>query len=210
MSSGYRASKSGIAADIEKKQEQKWDDLEEEGVPQAVTDWINALLDDPNDVCEDAGWQTIHRFLKDGSRLCRVANVLSASEGEPGMKFSSNQSAFFCMDNIGKFLKVAEKYGVKRNDLFQSNDLYEGLKGPTVNVITCLHALGLVAKNKRFEPEYTGRGAIALENPRGFTDEEIRAQSAGIIGKQAAASHGLASQSGMRAPGTGRHIAEGK
>lgn len=90
----------------------------------------------------------------------------------------------------------------------QSNDLYEGIKGPTVNVVTSLHALGLVSKNKRFEPEYTGRGAIAQENPRGFTEEEIRASSAGIIGKQSAASHGFASQSGMRAPGTSRHITD--
>ena len=61
-----RATKSGIAADIERKQEQKWDDLEEEGVPQAVVDWINAILDDPADVCDNAGWQSIHLFLKVG------------------------------------------------------------------------------------------------------------------------------------------------
>ena len=75
-------------------------------------------------------------------------------------------------------------------------------------MITCLHALGLVSKAKGFEPEYMGRGAIAQENKRGFSEEQIRAQSDGIIGKQVAGSYGQASQSGMRAPGTMRHIAD--
>ena len=47
-----------------------------------------------------------------------MSNIREA-EGESPIKFSSSQSAFFCMDNIGKFLKAAESYGVKRNDLFQ-------------------------------------------------------------------------------------------
>eukprot|EP00117_Sycon_ciliatum_P018575 scpid67487/ scgid17119/ Transgelin-3 len=207
--SNFRASKSGLAADIEKKLEAKLDELEEEGVPQAIVDWINAVLDDQADVCESAHWKDIHEFLKDGSRLCRVMNAVGDSEGGiPQIKCSRNQSAFFCMDNIGKFLKTAEAYGVKRNDLFQTSDLYEGVKGPFVNVLTMLHALGLVSKSKYYLPEYCGRGALAQENKRGFTDDEIRAQSASVLPKQSAASHGLASQAGMRAPGTGRHIAD--
>ena len=92
----------------------------------------------------------------------------------------------------------------------QTSDLYEGVKGPFVNVLTCLHALGLVSKSKYYLPEYCGRGALAQENRRGFSEEEIKAQSASMVPKIAAASHGLASQSGMRAPGTTRHIADSK
>lgn len=120
-----RASKSGIAADIEKKLEQKWDDLEAEGVPQAIVDWINAILDSPDDVCEDANWDTIHRFLKDGTRLVRIANTLLESENYDPIKYSKINSPFFCMDNIGKFLKVAEDYGVKKLDLFQVSSRIE-------------------------------------------------------------------------------------
>lgn len=62
--SNYRASKSGIAADIEKKLEQKLDDLEDEGVPLAIVDWLNAVLDSEADVCEGTEWQDIQEFLK--------------------------------------------------------------------------------------------------------------------------------------------------
>ena len=62
--SDYRASKSGLAATIEKKLEGKLDDLEAEGVPQDIVDWLNAVLSNEDDVCDGNGWKEIHEFLK--------------------------------------------------------------------------------------------------------------------------------------------------
>ena len=47
------------------------------------------------------------------------------------------------MENIETFGKGAQKYGLPVTDIFQSVDLYEGSKGPFLNVINCLNRLGV-------------------------------------------------------------------
>ena len=48
--------------------------------------------------------------------------------------------AFKMMENISNFLSACEVYGVTRNDLFQTVDLYEGQN--MVQVVNGIHALG--------------------------------------------------------------------
>ena len=48
------------------------------------------------------------------------------------------------MSNIENFNNAAKAYGVPITSLFQTPDLYEGRKGPLLNVINCLNQLGFV------------------------------------------------------------------
>jgi len=48
------------------------------------------------------------------------------------------------MSNIENFNNAAKAYGVPTTALFQTPDLYEGRKGPLLNVINCLNQLGFV------------------------------------------------------------------
>jgi len=48
------------------------------------------------------------------------------------------------MANIENFNNAAKAYGVPTTALFQTPDLYEGRKGPLLNVINCLNQLGFV------------------------------------------------------------------
>lgn len=62
------------------------------------------------------------------------------------MKFNAanTTTAFVAIENIDHFTKAAESYGVAKDSLFTSSDLYEGLKGPFVGVVQCLHQLGIL------------------------------------------------------------------
>lgn len=214
----HRATKSGIAADIQKKMEAKMEELESEGITRYIVDWINAVLavaaPDLGQIVGDKA-NDIHLALMDGVRLLRVINYIRERVSGAGpLKVETSTSkipsmaAAKHMDNLGRFLKGAQELGMKVDDLFQSGDLYEGSRAQMVNVVNSLHSFGLLSKSLSFEPVYAGPGHYATENVRGFTEEEIRAQSSTIMSKQIAGSHGGASQAGMRAPGTSRHIAE--
>eukprot|EP00456_Euglypha_rotunda_P019542 TRINITY_DN17297_c0_g1_i5.p1 TRINITY_DN17297_c0_g1~~TRINITY_DN17297_c0_g1_i5.p1 ORF type:complete len:102 (-),score=9.12 TRINITY_DN17297_c0_g1_i5:32-337(-) len=60
--------------------------------------------------------------LKDGMILCNLLNKL-----KPGLVTGHKKStiAFGQMENIGKFLKGCQNWGIKSTDLFQTPDLYE-------------------------------------------------------------------------------------
>lgn len=207
-----RASKSGIAADIERKMERKMQELEEEGIPGYIVDWLNAVLG--GEAIAGRTAKDIHVALKDGVLLVTAMNTLRDAIGLGALKIERTTSripsmaAAKHMDNIGRFLKAAEEYGIKAEDLFQTADLYEGSRAQMVNVVNGLHAVGLKANAHGFSPQYGGPGGYATQNVRGFTEEEVKAKSSAIIGKQTGGSHGLASQAGMRAPGTGRFITD--
>ena len=66
------------------------------------------------------------------------------SVGKKGVNFKPGATqAFFQMANIEEFLRGATEYGLPEINLFNSIDLYEGSKGPFLNVINCLHKLGV-------------------------------------------------------------------
>lgn len=50
------------------------------------------------------------------------------------------------MENIANFLSAIEAYGVSKNDLFQTVDLYERVN--MVQVINTIHALGRMVSNR--------------------------------------------------------------
>jgi hypothetical protein len=124
---------------------------------------------------------------------------MNTLEGNSNLKYNEKSTQrFVCMGQIEGFVKAAEShFGMKPTETFQPNDLYEGIKGNMINIINCLHELGLRANKRGFKPEYAGSGKMADENIRGFSEEEIKKASAKAIPKVAAGSHGGATQSGM-------------
>ncbi|KAK6191752.1 hypothetical protein SNE40_003355 [Patella caerulea] len=151
-----RASKSGLAADIERKLERQYDEAEANKVPDAVRVWILATLGEKLDSV-GTDFKSLAAFLKDGTVLCRFINVLLKSEGKAPIAFQKKcSSPFVTMTNIENFNKGALQYGLGKEALFQTTDLYESKKGPFLNVINCLHSLGTMANGKGFEVKYTG------------------------------------------------------
>jgi len=149
-------------------------------------DWIASHV--PNsDVAGVSGSVEVHSKLKDGTMLCKLINAL-----EPGSVRSINTSkmAFKQMENIGNFLGAAEVFGVSKNDLFQTVDLYENNNMSAV--IDTIHALGRKAGAKGL----SGIGPKESEkNKREFTEEQLRAGD-GVIGLQMGTNK-LANQSGI-------------
>ena len=157
--SAYRSRKAGIALQIQKKMEQRYDEEEALGTPERIMEWMNKVLDGEHAPCSinksGSQWRRLVFWLRDGTALCKMINKLRASAGMKEVKYCSNAlTAFIAMENIATFNKAAGEYGLKDETLFQSVDLYECQKGPFCNVINCLNILGFEANKKGFTPKY--------------------------------------------------------
>jgi|ERR1711874_60892 len=160
-----RAKKSGIGAEIDKKLEERYDQEEAAGVTEAILIWINAILSGEHDSIPNKDQKELHRCLKDGVMLCKLINKLLASESKGKVSFQKKvASPFVAMGNMESFNKGCTDYGLSKEFLFQSTDLWEGRKGPFLNVINCIHSLGFLANSKGFEHTYTGEQTKYLDN----------------------------------------------
>ena len=76
----------------------------------------------------------------------RLLNKLLTADEKDQIKFNAvnTSTAFVALENIENFTKAAPSYGVQTNFMFVNSDLYEGLKGPFVGVVQCLHQLGII------------------------------------------------------------------
>jgi hypothetical protein len=155
--SGFRAGKSGDAFRTEAKFEARYDEEEKLGTPGAIIKWISSSMGGDAPAFPGTDWQSIHNHLKDGVILCKFINKLSTHAGLPTTTFKPKaSSSFVAMANIENFNNAARDFGVPQTALFQTPDLYEGRKGPMLNVINCLNQLGFVANAKGFTPKYEG------------------------------------------------------
>ncbi|KAI6654859.1 Muscle-specific protein 20-like isoform X2 [Oopsacas minuta] len=185
----HRAEKSGIAADIQKK---KMETYPFEDEAKAIA-WIEAVIDES---LED----NFHTWLKDGIVLCKLINEIAP--GSVAKKFLKETSMpFKQMECVGVFLSAAKNYGVSEKDCFVTLDLFEA--NDLAQVIATLFALDRKAHKKGWDgPILSPKEADA--NVREFSEQTI-IEGKKIIGLQAGSNTG-ASQSGMGAPGTRRHI----
>ncbi|BFZ05125.1 hypothetical protein BsWGS_08164 [Bradybaena similaris] len=159
-----RAKKSGLGADIEKKLEYRYDQEEAAGTMNAVMLWVNAVTQGEHEPIGNQSQKELHRALRDGVMLCKLINKLLASEGKGKVGFQKKvASPFVAMGNIESYNKGAAEYGLSKEFLFQSGDLWEGRKGPFLNVINGIHSLGFLANSKGFQPAYTGRQSKVLD-----------------------------------------------
>lgn len=136
--------------------------------------------------------------LKDGSVLCELINALL-----PGAvkKINKMNAPFKQRENIELYLKGCESYGLKPQDLFQVNDLYENKN--LYMVVDNLFNLGGMAQKVGFTGPTLGV-RIASENKRAF-DEGVLKAGQTVIGLQYGSNKG-ASQAGMTPYGAGRQI----
>lgn len=155
--SGFRATKAGDAYRTEAKFEARYDEEEKLGTPAAIMTWIGKVMGGDVPSCTGTDWQTIHNYLKDGVVLCKLINKLNTFASKPTTTFKAKAtSSFVALANIENFNTAAKDFGVPQTALFQPPDLYEGRKGPMLNVINCLNQLGFVANSKGFTPKYEG------------------------------------------------------
>uniref|UniRef100_A0A3B5B4F4 Calponin 3, acidic b n=1 Tax=Stegastes partitus TaxID=144197 RepID=A0A3B5B4F4_9TELE len=80
--------------------------------------------------------ENFQKGLKDGVILCELINKL-----QPGSvkKINLSQLNWHKLENLGNFIKAILAYGLKPNDIFEANDLFEN--GNMTQVQTTLLAL---------------------------------------------------------------------
>ncbi|XP_034854443.1 calponin-1 isoform X3 [Mirounga angustirostris] len=139
--------------------------------------------------------------LKDGIILCEFINKL-----QPGSVKKVNESTqnWHQLENIGNFIKAITKYGVKPHDIFEANDLFENTNHTQVQ--STLLALASMAKTKGSKVNVGVKYAEKQE--RKFEPEKLR-EGRNIIGLQMGTNK-FASQQGMTAYGTRRHLYDPK
>merc|ERR1711953_386243 len=127
--------------------------------------------------------------LKDGVMLCSLINAL-----QPGSVKKINTLK-------APFKQACTNYGLKEQDLFQVNDLYENKN--LYMVVDNLYALGGIAQKKSWEGPALGV-KVASENKRNFDDDVLKAGQS-MIGLQYGTNKG-ANQAGMTPYGASRQI----
>jgi len=137
-------------------------------------------------------------LLRDGSLLCQLINFISPGSVK---KINTVCTPFKHRENIEMYLKACSSYGLKQQDLFQVNDLYEDKN--LYMVVDNLHSLGGMAQRNGWEGPVLGVKQ-ATENKRNF-DEDVLKAGESMIGLQYGTNKG-ASQAGMTPYGASRQI----
>ncbi|KAK7076273.1 hypothetical protein SK128_020341, partial [Halocaridina rubra] len=197
----YHGPSYGLSRECQMKSQAKFDLTR----AREACDWVESVTGIPLDWPTSEGLADQLAFghaLKDGVSLCTLMNVLM-----PGAvpRISTMKAPFKQRENLELFLKGCETYGLKSQDLFQVNDLYENKN--LYMVVDCLFALGGLAQKRHFDGPVIGV-KVAMENKRNFSEDKLK-ESQKIIGLQYGSNKG-ASQAGMTAYGTGRQIIPGE
>jgi len=124
------ASSDGMKDHIQKRLETKVD-LPRERKARA---WLEAVLG------QTFQEETFQDALKNGVRLCEALNrvypqSVAKINDKPG------QAAFKSIENIGNYVKACARLGFNKSNLFETNDLWDGLNLPKVieNVFELAH-----------------------------------------------------------------------
>jgi len=156
--------------------------------------WMEAVLGEPlldgEDPNTPLGMDKFHTALKDGVKLCKLLNAINP--GSIRKVNTNSRMAFVQMENTGNFLESCVKFGVKKEDLFQTADLFD--KTNMVAVLNGIYALGRKAQTAGFNgPSLGARESTA--NKRNFDEQTMNAGQT-LIGLQMGSNKG-ASQAGM-------------
>lgn len=141
--------------------------------------------------------------LKDSIIFCELINKL-----QPGSVRKVNESSLNSsqLEDIGNFIKAIQAYGMKSRDIFEANDLFEN--GNMTQVQTTLVALAGLAKTKGFHTTIDIGVKYAEKQTRRFDEGKLKAGQS-VIGLQMGTNK-CASQAGMTAYGTRRHLYDPK
>lgn len=110
------------------------------------------------------------------------------------------------LENLTNFTKAITSYGLKPHDIFEANDLFEN--GNMTQVQTTLLALAGMAKTKGNHSSVDIGVKYAEKQERAFDEEKMKAGHC-VIGLQMGTNK-CASQAGMNAYGTRRHLYDPK
>ena len=207
----YRATKSGMAADSQRKIVSNFDEDE----ARKCLHWIQLVTGceeipaSPDQI--DASHDHFHELLKDGLVLCRLIDTLF-----PG-KINWNDKTFQTpkieamrimreRERIAMFTRLVQEYGVPDTYAFPTESLHEKQVANLSQVCVCIRALGIEAQSK---PGFGGPDSYwpkkTEKQAREFTAEQMKAGQ-NIIGLQMGTNKG-ASQAGMNI-GKSRHIVD--
>lgn len=122
----------GMTAELARKKEGKFDpDLSNDCIQ-----WMKLVLKDGGYDAEAETLKDVEKSsdfqgpLKDGVLLCKLINCIKSNSVK---KISEkNPKTFQMMENINNFLGACEAIGCKKQDLFQTVDLYEAQNIPQV------------------------------------------------------------------------------
>jgi len=198
----YHGPSYGLSRECQMKSQAKFDTIR----AKQACDWVEAITGQNLDFGDSGeGMRDQLDFgtaLKDGQAICHLMNALA-----PGAikKVNTMKAPFKQRENIELFLKACEKYGLKSQDLFQVNDLFENKN--LYMVVDCLYGLGGLAQKKSFDGPVIGV-KVSKENKRNFS-QDVLLESQKIIGLQYGSNKG-ASQAGMTSYGSGRQIIPGE
>ncbi|XP_062388093.1 calponin-1-like [Sardina pilchardus] len=182
----------GFSAEIKNKLAQKYDRQKEE----ELRLWIH----------EVTGQQLPENFmdgLKDGVLLCELINIL-----QPGSvrKINNPTQNWHQLENIGHFIRAITEYGLKAVDLFEANDLFENVNHTQVQ--STLIGLAGMAQSKGFHTKYDVGVKYSEKQQRHFAPNKLK-EGRNVIGLQMGTNK-FASQKGMTAYGTKRHLYDPK
>ncbi|XP_016331291.1 calponin-3-like [Sinocyclocheilus anshuiensis] len=182
----------GFSAEVRSKIAQKYDLQKED----ELRHWIE-------DVTGIPVGENFQMGLKDGVILCELINKL-----QPGSikKINHSKLNWHKLENLGNFIKAILAYGLKPNDIFEANDLFEN--GNMTQVQTTLLALASMAKTKGMDTNVDIGVKYADKHSRNFDDKKMKAGQC-VIGLQMGTNK-CASQAGMTAYGTRRHLYDPK
>ncbi|XP_053157969.1 calponin-2 [Hemicordylus capensis] len=182
----------GLSAEVRNRLAQKYDPQKEA----ELRVWIENITG--REIGPD-----FQKGLKDGVILCELINRL-----QPGSIKKINRSAlnWHQLENLSNFIKATISYGLNPVDLFEANDLYES--GNMTQVQVSLLALAGMAKTKGIDSGVDIGVKYSEKQERCFDDAKMKAGQC-VIGLQMGTNK-CASQSGMTAYGTRRHLYDPK
>ncbi|OCU00468.1 hypothetical protein XELAEV_18006245mg [Xenopus laevis] len=192
MSSQFNKGPSyGLSAEVKNKLAQKYD-------PQKETE-LKVWIEEVTGMSIGPDFQ---KGLKDGVILCELMNKLRP-RAIP--KVNVSRQNWHQLENLSNFIKAMSLYGMKSVDLFEANDLFEN--GNMTQVQVSLLSLAGLAKTQGLQSVDIGV-KYSEKKERNFDDNTKKAGNC-VIGLQMGTNK-CASQSGMTAYGTRRHLYDPK
>ncbi|XP_068427728.1 calponin-2 [Clinocottus analis] len=182
----------GLSAEIKNKIAQKYDLQKEEELRVWIEELTGASIG-----------PDFQKGLKSGVILCNLINHLA-----PGSVKKINQSTlnWHQLENLTNFCRATTEFGLKPHDLFEANDLFEN--GNMTQVQTALLALASMAKTRGCQSQ-VDIGVKYSDKQERLFDEKMMKAGQCVIGLQMGTNK-CASQAGMNAYGTRRHLYDPK
>lgn len=182
----------GLSAEVRNRLAQKYDPQKEAEL-QVWIEEVTGMSIGPD----------FQKGLKDGVILCELMNKLKPKSIP---KINVSKQNWHQLENLSNFIKAMSAYGMKSLDLFEANDLFEN--GNMTQVQVSLLGLAGMAKTKGLRSDVDIGVKYSERQERNF-DENTKKAGHCVIGLQMGTNK-CASQSGMTAYGTRRHLYDPK